>query len=296
MPALSLHGKALKGDISVNIQFPMEQTVKNRSSVRNYSDQEVEAEKLNALTLFVESLDNPFGQEVAFHFLNQDDVQDPQKLGTYGVIKGAKRYIGASIKEEPMALEALGYEFETAILYLAHLGLGSCWLGGTFNRKGFATAMDIRDGKLFPAATPYGYGASKMHLKETMMRKVIRADHRKPWEKLFFSQDFQTPLSKEAACDLAFPLEMVRQGPSASNKQPWRVLFKDGACHFYESKEPGYSDSLPYDIQRLDMGIAAAHFDLSIKEKEIKGHFDTDCEPALTLPPNMHYVFSWIRE
>jgi len=280
----------------VNINFPMEQTVKNRTSVRNYSDQAVEAEKIEALSLFVESLDNPFGPKVTFHFLNQDDVPDPSRLGTYGVIKGAKRYLGASIHEEPMALEAMGYEFETVILYLAHLGLGSCWLGGTFNRKGFATAMDIGEGKMFPAATPYGYGASKMHLTETMMRKIIRADHRKPWDKLFFNRDFQTPLTKEAAGDLAFPLEMVRLGPSASNKQPWRVIYKDGACHFYESKEPGYSDSFPYDIQRLDMGIAAAHFDLSTMEKGIMGHFDTDSEPELALPANMHYIFSWIRE
>ena len=161
----------------------MEQTVKSRTSVRNYADREIEAEKIKALELFVASIDNPFGQEMTFHFLNQDDVPDPSKLGTYGVIKGAKRYIGASIQEGPMALEALGYEFESAILYLAHLGLGSCWLGGTFNRKGFANAMAIGEAKLFPAATPYGYSASKMHMTETLMRKVIRADHRKPWER-----------------------------------------------------------------------------------------------------------------
>ena len=280
----------------MKINFPMEQTVKNRTSIRNYSDQSVEAEKLEALSLFVESLENPFGPKVTFHFLNQDDVPDPSKLGTYGVIKGAKRYLGASIQKEPMALEALGYEFEAVILYLTHLGLGSCWLGGTFNRNGFASAMDIGEGKMFPAATPYGYGASKMHLTETLMRKAIRADHRKPWNKLFFSRDFQTPLPEDAAGDWSFPLEMVRQGPSASNKQPWRVLVHDEACYFYEAKEPGYSDIFPYDIQRLDMGIAAAHFDLSATEMGIKGHFEVDSEPDLTLPPNMHYIFSWIRE
>jgi hypothetical protein len=117
--------KIQKGDPSVNINFPMEQTVKNRTSVRNYSDQEVESEKIKALSLFVQSLDNPFGPKVTFHFLNQNDVSDSSKLGTYGVIKGAKRYLGASIHEEPMALEALGYEFEAAILYLALLALAA---------------------------------------------------------------------------------------------------------------------------------------------------------------------------
>ena len=88
---------------------------------------------------------------------------------------------------------------------------------------------------------------------------------------------------------------MVRLAPSASNKQPWRILLKDGAFHFYEYKEPGYSDRFPYDIQRVDMGIAAAHFDFSVKEKGIKGVFNTSSEPELELPAHMEYVFSWIR-
>lgn len=279
----------------MKIDFPIEQAVRKRTSVRNYADQTIEAEKIQAIASFIDSLDNPFGKKVHFHFLDPSELKDQPNLGTYGVIKGASRYIGASIQDEPMALEALGYEFETVILYLAHLGLGSCWLGGTFNRKGFAAAMDIGEHTLFPAITPYGYGASRMHLTETMMRKVIRADHRKPWEKLFFSQDFQSPLTKETAGDLEFALEMIRLGPSASNKQPWRILIKDGAVHFFEYKEPGYSDSFPYDIQRLDMGIAVAHFDLSVQEKGIQGHFDTASEPQLTLPAHMRYCCSWIR-
>ena len=103
-------------------------------------------------------------------------------------------------------------------------------------------------------------------------------------------------LLSEEAGSLAFPLEMVRLAPSASNKQPWRILLKDGDFHFYECKEPGYSDRFPYDIQRVDMGIAAAHFDFSLKEKGIKGHFNRLSKPELELPENMEYVFSWIRE
>lgn len=58
-----------------------------------------------------------------------------------------------------MALGALGYELEALILYLAHLEIGSCWLGGTFNRKGFAKAMNIGEGEMFPIIIPYGYAA-----------------------------------------------------------------------------------------------------------------------------------------
>lgn len=280
----------------MNINFSIEESVKKRYSVRNYKEQEVELDKRKAIESFVNSLDNPFGNRVNFHYLENREMKDEEKIGTYGVIKGAMQYIGTTIKLEPMALEALGYELEAVILYLAHLGLGTCWLGGTFNRKGFAKAMNIEEDEIFPIITPYGYAATKKHMKEIVMRKMIKADQRKEWNQLFYINDFQTPLTKEKAGDLEVPLEMVRLGPSASNKQPWRILLKDNACHFYEYKQPGYSDSFPYDIQRVDMGIAAAHFDFSVKEKGLKGYFDTECEPELELPDHMEYVFSWIRE
>jgi len=280
----------------MNINFPIEEAVQKRYSVRNYSKQEVATETKKAIDTFVESLDNPFQKKVNFHFLESNEAQNQQKLGTYGVIMGADKYIGTTIQLEPLALEALGYELEAVILYLANLGIGTCWLGGTFNRKEFANAMKIGEEEIFPIITPYGYPAPKKHIKETMMRKMIQADQRKEWNLLFFNHDFQTPLTKEEAKDLEFPLEMVRLGPSASNKQPWRILVTKDACHFYEYKEPKYSDRFDYDIQRIDMGIAAAHFDFSVKEKGMKGHFDATTSLDIKLPENVEYVFSWIRE
>lgn len=280
----------------MNINFALENAVKKRYSVRNYTDQEVDMEMKRSIEAFIDTLDNPFGKKVNLHSFSLEASSEKQKLGTYGVIKGAKNYIGSSINLEPMVLEALGYEFETVILYLAHLGLGTCWLGGTFNRKGFAKAMKLEEGELLPIISPYGYAAERKHIKELAMRKFIKADQRMNWDKLFFMKDFNTPLSAEDAGDFAFALEMVRLGPSASNKQPWRILFKDGAWHFYEQKEPGYSDYFPYDIQRVDMGIAAAHFDFSVKEKGIRGYFVTENAPSVTLPKNVEYVFSWVKK
>ncbi|RBP65323.1 putative nitroreductase [Alkalibaculum bacchi] len=280
----------------MDIDFSIEEVVKKRYSVRNYKDVKIESEKINEIKVFIDSLDNPFGKEVDFHLFHMEDSNEKKKLGTYGVIKGAKNYIGTTIKLEPMTLEALGYEFEAVVLYLAHLGLGTCWLGGTFDRKGFAHAMNIKEGELLPIISPYGYAAEKKHIKELAMRKMIKADYRKNWNELFFMKDFNTPLSIEDAGDFAFPLEMVRLAPSASNKQPWRVVVENNVLHFYEQKEPGYSDVFPYDIQRVDLGIAAAHFDFSVKQKGIKGQFKIESPSEITLPKNIEYAFSWIKD
>ena len=284
----------LKGEQPMKIDFPIEQAVQKRYSVRNYKAQEVEPNVQEAIKTFVASLNNPFGEKVYFHFLDKRAMQNRQKLGTYGVIKGADQFIGTTISRQPAALVALGYEMEAVVLYLAHLGLGTCWLGGTFDRKGFAKAMNIEDDKMFPIMTPFGYPAAQKHLQETLMRRLIKADHRKEWKELFFKDDFQSPLPAEEAGDLRFPLEMVRLGPSASNKQPWRILVIGQTCHFYEYKTPGYSDAFSYDIQRVDMGIAAAHFDFAAKEKGMEGCLDTGNDPKVALPEHMEYVCSWV--
>ena len=278
----------------MNINFSIEEAVGKRVSVRNYSNQPIEDEKMALLTDFLKGMDNPFNQKVNFHFFNMDKSSEDQKLGTYGVIQKAKNFIGASVKPVPWALEALGYELETIMLYLAHLDIGTCWLGGTFNRKGFALALDVEEDEILPAITPLGYAQSNRHLQEVLMRTFVQAHKRLEWNKLFFSNDFQTPLSKELAGQFVFPFEMVRLAPSASNKQPWRLLLKDGQVHFFEYKTPGYSDSFPYDIQRIDMGIAAAHFEHSIKELGMTGKFVWNVEPKVELPQHMEYVFSWI--
>ena len=280
----------------MKINFPIEEAVSKRYSVRNYKDKEVESEKLELIDAFIKSLSNPFGSQINFHYLDNSAMKDKEKLGTYGVILGAKQYIGTTITLEEGALEALGYEFEALVLFLAHLGLGTCWMGGTFDREGFAQAMKVDKGDIFPIITPYGYASDTKHDMEIEMRKRIEADHRKKWDELFFKDDFNSPITKEEAGDIAFALEMLRLAPSASNKQPWRVVLKDGNWHFFEYKEPGYSDRFIYDIQRIDMGIAAAHFDFAVKKSSINGHFDAKQNPNIDMSENIEYVFSWIKE
>ena len=280
----------------MKIHFDVKDIVVKRVSVRNYTSQSISEETMINIKEFIQNLSNPFNVKVDYHFLNLDDSQQPQKLGTYGVIKGAVQYIGASIKLEPYALEALGYEMEVLILYLTHLGLGTCWLGGTFDRKGFSRGMNIDSNQIFPIITPVGYSEEKRHITEIAMRKLIKADQRKPWEKLFFVNDFSTPLTNDEGNDYNFAFEMVRLGPSASNKQPWRIVIINQVFHFFEHKDPGYSDIFPYDLQRIDMGIALAHFELAMKEKGVHGQLRINLNPNIELPSNIHYSFSWVRE
>jgi hypothetical protein len=64
---------------------------------------------------------------------------------------------------------------------------------------------------------------------------------------------------------------MVRLAPSASNKQPWRCLKVGPRIHFFLLRSPGYRTMNPADFQRIDMGIAMAHFDLAMAVSGVAG-------------------------
>jgi hypothetical protein len=91
---------------------------------------------------------------------------------------------------------------------------------------------------------------------------------------------------------------MVRIAPSASNKQPWRVV-KDGQrWHFYMQRTPGYrEDPLKIflglcDLQRLDLGIALCHFEFAAKEAGLTGHWVED-RPDIAPLAQTEYIASW---
>lgn len=272
---------------------PLEDIVRERKSVRTYSKQQIKEETKEQLKSYLDSLYNPFSTKVSFIFLESRNISDDLQLGTYGMIKGASNYIGATVDDADFNLEAVGYEFEKLILFAVTLGLGTCWLGGTFTRNEFVKAMKIRDNVIFPAISPIGY-AEKKRLAESLVRLVTKADQRKSWDDLFYDGSFATPLTSIHAGEYAFALEMTRLAPSASNKQPWRIIKTDDSFHFYEFKLPGYSDKFSYDIQRIDMGIAACHFHLAAIEKKLKGEFKKMETPAIETPNNTHYAFSWV--
>lgn len=278
----------------MNLEFAIEKTIKERRSIRTYTKQTISPELKDKINAFITTLSNPFSVAVHFTLLESNNEANTEKLGTYGVIKGATNYIGATVDNSEFAMEALGYEFEALILYLTSLGLGTCWLGGTFNRSSFSNALAIKENELFPAISPFGYHADKKRFADSMVRMIAKSDKREPWSKLFFKNDFSSPLTEPDAGPYASALEMIRLAPSASNKQPWRIVFDGTSYHFFEAQAPAYSSHFAYDIQKVDIGIAACHFHLTAIEKKLNGEFKKLETPSINLPEHTIYRFSWI--
>ena len=151
------------------MKFPVEKTIVKRSSVRSYESKKLSISDKEKLMDYINNLSNPFNEKVNFHFIEKGLEPNGEKLGTYGIIKGATSFIGVSVPNSQFGLEAAGYEFEQLILYATHLGLGTVWLAATFSRNEFMSAMNIGKDELFPAISPVGYSSEKKTIKERLM-------------------------------------------------------------------------------------------------------------------------------
>lgn len=160
------------------------------------------------------------------------------------------------------------------------------------NRSAYEQAMKLDENEVMPCASPIGYTAKKMSMRETMMRKAIKADERLPFEELFFDGAFDVPLDKDKARNFRELLEMVRLAPSAVNKQPWRVVVLDDTAHFYLKRTKGYKSESGLDIQMVDMGIALCHFALTAKENGLSIEFKKE-DPKLASAYEVTYIGSY---
>lgn len=292
------------------------EVIKRRSSWRTYQLIPIEEKKLSLLRSFIAELPKgPFGNDVRFELLTHGNGIGNKILknaGTYGVIKGAKNYIVGIINSNSNSnqieiLMDFGYLLETIILYATSLNLGTCWLGGTFSRSDFSNLVKTKEGEYIPAITPIGYPTTKRGLVDTLMRFGANSKKRKSWEKLFYNKNFDLPLKledlEESHAEFAEALEMVRLAPSASNKQPWRIVINPGeqiCFHFYLERDSMYSKinklRKTTDLQLIDMGIALNHFDMGTKSKFFKGNWKKiESHPK---PPskNVSYMVSWSKQ
>lgn len=219
----------------------------------------------------------PFGSTGRFTLLAaaEDDTKALKGFGTYGFVRNPAGFILGAVPRGPRDLEDFGYLMELQILEATALGLGTCWLGGTFTRSRFAEHLQVGD-DLMPAVVSVGYASDRRGLFDRIVRRNVEGDRRLPWADLFFDTELGAPLDRVHAAEHADALEMVRLAPSASNHQPWRVVRCGRRWDFYLKRTAGYRERNRMlfgvdDLQRVDVGIAMSHFELSCRELGLPG-------------------------
>jgi hypothetical protein len=277
--------------------------IDRRYSCRTYLERPISADDRAALEAFMATRTRgPLGTAARFRLLaaEPDDASALRRLGTYGFIKGATGFIVGAVTAGPGDLEDYGYLLEEVVLRATELGLGTCWLGGTFTRGAFTSRFGgVSRGETIPAVVSAGYpaddGSGRIHERE-------HGDRRLPPDELFFAREWAEPLGP-GSDGYAGALEAVRMAPSATNRQPWRIVRRGHDWHFYVARTKGYGKGSPWfkllriaDLQRVDLGIAMCHFELVARESGLSGSWRV-ADPGVALPAaSIEYAATWRGE
>lgn len=220
----------------------------------------------------------PFGCQVRLALYVGEPDAKPVRLGTYGLVSGASAYVVSAVKPGSGSMEDTGYILEKAVLELTALGWATCWIGGVFSRGKAAQIVAAASGELVPAVIAVGKPADRRSVADRIVTGTARSRTRKSLDQLVFSADGTPRLAAATPGDpWAEVLRALQGAPSASNKQPWRLVgFGNGPSWIaFMDEDRVYNHSLgEVHLQNLDIGIGMRHFAEAARCQGLPGRWE----------------------
>jgi hypothetical protein len=215
-----------------------------RHSRRSYLNAPISMDKITALKEFINQYNHC--SQLSIQLVEQGQAAFQGFSLGYGMFRGVQSYFAMIGNEGDVYLkEKVGYYGELLVLEATKLGLGTCWVGGTFNRN--HCPCRISEDETLVCLITVGNVAEKKDLKE---KTIYHFTHRKT-----------KSLEELYVADSAVPdwfiegIKAVQKAPSAMNRQPVAFTMKHGIV------TAGVSDTKSH--QGIDLGIAKVHFELA---------------------------------
>ncbi len=187
-------------------------------------------------------------------------------LGAFGRIRGADMLLvligEASYPNHEVAVGFLG---EGIILHATSLGLGTCWVSGTYSRKAAEARVKRGDSEKIMAVTPIGFAKRP---RQGVGGRGAEAPEgfrgRRPLNSMI--RGIPTKDSPPGFQDM---LEAARLAPSAVNRQPWRFTVESDGIVVSAAR----LELLPMAARRLDCGISMLHLGVAARVMGIRGEW-----------------------
>lgn len=207
------------------------EAIKERHSVRAYTDKKIEGEVLFALENKIAEINGESGLNVQL-VLNEEKAFGG-RMAHYGKFSGVKNYIAMVGKKGADLSEKVGYYGQKLVLFAQTLGLNTCWVALTY--KKVKTAYKIEEGEKLALVIAIGYGATQgVPHKSKSINAVSNAGENSPeW----FVNGVKAALL----------------APTATNQQKFFFTLKDGEV----TAKPGLGF-----YAKVDLGIVKYHFEL----------------------------------
>lgn len=251
-----------------------------RHSVRDYTGIPLTERQKDALRAAIAAAKSPFGGTVDIHIVTAGDAGTFSPT-TYGMIRGARDFMLLGIGPDRNSLLSAGYIAERAVLEATAMGLGTCWMSGTFSKAEFNKAADFTAGAPLTVVIAMGVPAARKSFVARAAGFLAGSDGRKPYGDLFHNTD-GTPYVDDGS-PVAEALEMMRLAPSGVNSQPWRaVVTGDSTVRFFaKAKKP---------TAFIDMGIGLSHFMLAAGARGLDGTLAAEKPQPAAPAPDLEYI------
>lgn len=135
----------------------LNEAIRQRHSVRSYTDQPMTEETLDALTHLIAQRNEESGLHIQL-VLNEPKAFD-SRMAHYGKFSGVKNYIAMIGKKGKKLDELCGYYGEKIVLEAQRMGLNTCWVGLTF--KKIPDTFVVEKGEKLVIVIAIGYGVTQ---------------------------------------------------------------------------------------------------------------------------------------
>lgn len=225
--------------------------LKNRHSVRSYLPKNLSGDIISRLHAEV-TMTNTHEAGLNFQLVIADGGPFEGFTRSYGMFRNAVNYLACVVDPSfPNTYERAGFFAEKFVMKAVSLGLGTCFVGGTFSAENVEAQMHIYE--RLPFIVSFGIPAEKTQttLSSLAMKMVHRHDL-KPRD-FFAGDDTAYADAKDRYPFIEKGLQAVACAPSSLNKQPVRIGFNaDGNL---EAFTVGGDDK-----SSIDLGIAKFNF------------------------------------
>lgn len=214
-----------------------------RISRRKYSNETLKAEEILKFDTWIEAINQKSDLSIA---LLPDGSQAFNGLSkSYGMFSGVRSLLVLKGKaNDPHLLEKCGYYGEQLVLEATKLGLGTCWVAGTYDNQ--SPIFNCKADEKIVCVIPVGRVAPEKSFGEKLIYKL---SHRKT--KAF--EDFYTADGTPEAWFLK-GIEAVQKAPSAMNTQKVHLTCQNHKVHIAVPNT--------YQMDMIDLGIAKYHFEV----------------------------------
>jgi len=270
--------------------------IKKRVSVRSYSGNIVDSTKIEQLINFAKNTKHLTIVPPRIELVNGVDKTNhilTSIIGLYDLVRNAPHLlIGIIPEESDIARIDLGYVLEQVVLEATKLGLGTCWISGSYNPKIAGDEVDLKSGEIVEVVCALGYTAKEIleRFHSRTIRRIAGGHHRKQLKEIVFYKHWGKSWSpEEEDPELLTILEHARLAPSGANRQPWRFIIRPEnivlALVLTKPLETGIANKLSQIVgvvkrnvlakaQYIDVGIVMSHFTLVSKAIGRKGKWE----------------------